>query len=114
MLFNSFEFVIFFLPLAFIIFWTIKSKLKYQNLFLVIASYFFYGWWDWRFLSLIIISTLSDFYIGIALSKYSKQSTRKILLWLSIFLNIGFLGFFKYYNFFLDNFIDAFSFFGKK
>ena len=113
MLFNSFEFLIF-LPLVFSIYWAINFNIKYQNLFLVLASYIFYGWWDWRFLSLIIISTLSDFYIGIALSKYNKQSKRKILLWLSIFINIGLLGFFKYYNFFIDNFVEAFSFFGKK
>lgn len=74
----------------------------------------FYGWWDWRFLSLIIFSTIIDYSIGIRLSKEEKQLKRKILLWTSIGVNLGFLGFFKYYNFFLENFISAFSFFGME
>lgn len=73
----------------------------------------FYGWWDWRFLSLILLSTVVDFVIGKKLKTENKQSNRKILLWVSIAVNLGFLGFFKYYNFFLDNFITAFSFFGN-
>ena len=79
---------------------------------IVAASYFFYGWWDWRFLSLIIFSTIVDYSVGIALSKTHIKSKRRLLLWTSILVNLGFLGFFKYYNFFLDNFITAFSFFG--
>ena len=77
-------------------------------------SYVFYGWWDWRFLSLIIFSTLVDYSIGKRLKKEERLSTRKILLWTSVIVNLGFLGFFKYYNFFLDNFITAFSFFGQE
>ena len=112
MLFNSFEFAIF-LPVVFIIYWfLLKDKLRMQNLFLVIASYLFYGWWDWRFLSLIIISSFVDYYLGILLSKNVEQSKRKSLLLISIIINLGFLGFFKYYNFFVDSFIDAFSLFG--
>ena len=87
--------------------------LKLQNLLIVIASYVFYGWWDWRFLSLIIISTLIDFSIGLNLKNEQNLFKRKILLWSSIIVNLGFLGFFKYYNFFIDNFISAFSFFGS-
>jgi D-alanyl-lipoteichoic acid acyltransferase DltB (MBOAT superfamily) len=114
MLFNSIDFAIF-LPIIFILYWFVTSKyLKLQNLLIVLSSYIFYGWWDWRFLSLIIFSTIVDYLIGIGLSKQENQSKRKILLWTSILVNLGFLGFFKYFNFFLDNFISAFSFFGTE
>ena len=113
MLFNSLDFAIF-LPIVFILYWFITNRsLKQQNLLIVIASYIFYGWWDWRFLSLIIFSTLVDFTVGKCLGTQKNGSKRKILLWTSIIVNLGFLGFFKYYNFFLDNFIIAFNFFGK-
>ena len=79
----------------------------------VMASYVFYGWWDWRFLSLIIFSTVVDYTIGRQLQTESSNSKRKLLLWSSILINLGFLGFFKYYNFFIDNFVQAFSFFGQ-
>jgi alginate O-acetyltransferase complex protein AlgI len=112
MLFNSLDFAVF-LPIVFILYWFVTNKnLKLQNFLIVIASYTFYGWWDWRFLSLIIFSTLVDYAIGKLLSKEERIIKRKILLWSSIAVNLGFLGFFKYYNFFLDNFISAFSFFG--
>ncbi len=114
MLFNSIDFAIF-LPLIFILYWFVTNKsLKLQNFLIVIASYTFYGWWDWRFLSLIIFSTIVDYSIGRKLKTEEKQSKRKIILWISILVNLGFLGFFKYYNFFLDNFIAAFSFFGAE
>ena len=113
MLFNSIDFAIF-LPIVFILYWfATDKKLKLQNFLIVVASYLFYGWWDWRFLSLILFSTLIDYSIGIRLSKEENISKRKILLWISILVNLGFLGFFKYYNFFLDNFITAFSLFGS-
>ena len=112
MLFNSLDFAIF-LPLVFLLYWFIAQKnLKFQNALIVIASYFFYGWWDWRFLSLIIFSTVVDYLVGQNLRTEEKLSKRKILLWTSITVNLGFLGFFKYYNFFIENFIDAFSLFG--
>ncbi|MDC8000099.1 MBOAT family protein [Aequorivita todarodis] len=112
MLFNSLDFAIF-LPIVFALYWTIGHKnIKWQNAFIVIASYVFYGWWDYRFLSLILFSTLVDYTIGLSLKNKKKPSTRKALLWISIIVNIGFLGFFKYYNFFIDSFIDAFSLFG--
>ncbi|WP_457617685.1 MBOAT family O-acyltransferase [Lutibacter sp.] len=114
MLFNSIDFALF-LPIVFILYWfVVHKKLKYQNFLIVVASYVFYGWWDWRFLSLIVFSTLVDYTVGIQLAKTSKEKKRKVLLWISIVVNLGFLGFFKYYNFFLDNFITAFSFFGNK
>lgn len=113
MLFNSFEFFIF-LPIVFILYWFVfGKKLKYQNFLIVIASYIFYGWWDWRFLSLIIFSSFIDYGIGVLLSKENRQVKRKLLLWTSICINIGFLGFFKYYNFFIESFAASFSFFGS-
>lgn len=112
MLFNSFDFVIF-LPIVFGIYWLLKGQLKIQNTFLLISSYFFYGYWDWRFLGLILLSTLIDFGIGINLSKtVENQTKRKVLLMISLVANLGMLMLFKYYNFFLDSFEDAFSFFG--
>jgi D-alanyl-lipoteichoic acid acyltransferase DltB (MBOAT superfamily) len=113
MLFNSIDFAIF-LPIAFLLYWFVVNKnVKFQNFLIVVASYVFYGWWDWRFLSLILFSTLIDYAIGRRLSNEENQTKRKILLWTSLLVNLGFLGFFKYYNFFLDNFVTAFSFFGQ-
>lgn len=113
MLFNSIDFAIF-LPIVFILYWFVADKnLKLQNFLIVAASYLFYGWWDWRFLSLILFSTLVDFTVGRQLKNEENQLKRRIFLWTSILVNLGFLGFFKYYNFFLDNFITAFSFFGQ-
>ena len=112
MLFNSLDFALF-LPIVFILYWFVLHKsIKAQNLLIALASYFFYGWWDWRFLFLILFSTVIDYSIGVALSVETKESKRKLLLWTSILINLGFLGFFKYYNFFLDNFRTAFSFLG--
>ena len=114
MLFNSFDFAIF-LPVVFILYWFVtKPNLKLQNLLIVTASYLFYGCWDWRFLSLIAFSTAVDYTVGRKLKHEENQIKRKTLLWISIVVNLGFLGFFKYFNFFLDNFISAFSFFGSE
>lgn len=113
MIFNSIEFMIF-LPIVFLLYWFVFKKLKYQNLLLLVASYLFYGWWDWRFLSLIFFSSLVDFLIGIKLATIKEYNLRKLLLVLSLITNLGLLGFFKYYNFFLDNFVNAFTFFGSK
>ncbi len=111
MLFNSIDFAIF-LPIVFILYWFVINKnLKLQNAMLVVASYVFYGWWDWRFLSLITFSIVVDYFMGLLLGKEENKKKRKLLLWVSIFVNLGFLGFFKYYNFFVDNFVAAFSFF---
>lgn len=113
MFFNSLEFFIF-LPIVFILYWFVTNRyLNFQNALIVVASYVFYGWWDWRFLSLIMFSSLVDFTIGVLLKSESKPLKRKILLWISIGINLGFLGFFKYCNFFIDSFVNAFSFFGS-
>ena len=112
MLFNSLDFTIF-LPIVFILYWFVFNKsLKWQNLLIVVASYVFYGWWDWRFLSLIAFSTLVDYFVGLGLLNQKNPKKRKLLLFISLFVNLGLLGFFKYYNFFLDNFVEAFKFFG--
>lgn len=114
MLFNSLDFAVF-LPIVFILYWFVTNhNLRLQNALIVVASYVFYGWWDWRFLSLIIFSTLVDYSIGRRLKNEENLKIRKTLLWTSIIVNLGFLGFFKYYNFFLDNFVAAFSFFGHE
>ena len=114
MLFNSIDFAIF-LPIVFVLYWFLLNKnLKLQNLLIVVASYIFYGWWDWRFLSLILFSTLVDFTVGNLLRNQENVIRRKLLLWTSILVNLGFLGFFKYYNFFLHNFVSAFLFFGTE
>ncbi len=114
MLFNSIDFALF-LPIVFMCYWIIPNKqVNFQNGILVMASYLFYGWWDWRFLFLIGFSTFADYFIGIVLAKQHTVLLRKLLLWTSIGINLGSLGFFKYYNFFLENFSSAFSFLGTK
>ena len=114
MLFTSIDFAVF-LPVVFLLYWFVTNKnLKLQNILIVAASYVFYGWWDWKFLSLIIFSTVIDFFVGLKLRDEPNQNRRKLLLWLSILVNLGLLGFFKYYNFFVDNFTSAFSFFGSE
>lgn len=112
MLFNSIEFL-FFLPITFILYWILQDKkLIYQNSLILFSSYFFYGWWDWKFLMLILLSTIIDYTIGIKLTHEKIKFRRKVYLWISLTFNLGILGFFKYYNFFLDNFIEAFTFAG--
>ncbi len=115
MLFNSLDFAIF-LPVVFLLYWFVANQnLKLQNLLIVVSSLVFYGWWDWRFLSLIVFSTLLDFTVGWKLASNDKnESRRRLLLWTSIISNLGILGFFKYFNFFQENFVAAFSFFGAK
>tara|TARA_R100000935_G_scaffold1517_1_gene4873 strand:+ start:54448 stop:55899 length:1452 start_codon:yes stop_codon:yes gene_type:complete len=113
MLFNSLDFAVF-LPVVFLLYWFVaRKKLTYQNLLVVAASYVFYGWWDYRFLSLIIFSTVLDYSLALRLKKTNKTSQRKLLLWSSVLVNLGFLGIFKYYNFFVDNFITAFTLLGS-
>ena len=112
MIFNSIDFGIFF-PLVFFVYWIFfRKNILYRNIFLVSVSYLFYGWWDWRFLSLIVISSFVDFIIGRKIHDEENGIKRKRWLIISLAVNIGFLGFFKYFNFFIDSFIDAFTVFG--
>ncbi|GLB53028.1 O-acyltransferase [Neptunitalea chrysea] len=112
MLFNSIDFALFF-PIVFALYWGITNHhLKLQNYLIVVASYFFYGWWNPYFLLLIIASTLTDYGIGLALNTTNETQKRKLLLWVSILINLGLLGFFKYFNFFIDNVNTAFTFLG--
>lgn len=113
MLFNSIEFAIF-LPIVFILYWALRKHFRFQLYILLVASYIFYGWWDWRFLSLIIFSSGIDFLIGKRLGTLTGESKRKMLLGLSLLTNLGLLGFFKYYNFFSESLSEAFTFFGKE
>jgi len=114
MLFNSIEFAIF-LPIVFLLYWfPLGDKLKSQNLLLLASSYFFYGWWDWRFLSLIVFSSFVDYFIARRMADEIDDYKRKILLFISVFVNLGFLGFFKYYNFFAESFAEAFTLFGTE
>lgn len=101
MLFNSLAFLIFF-PVVFALYWFVLNRsLRIQNLFLVLASYVFYGWWDWRFLSLIVLSSFVDYQIG---KRMPGSPHKKRLLFASVFLNLGLLGVFKYFNFFTESF----------
>lgn len=112
MLFNSIEFAVF-LPIVFGLYWFLcKKDHRAQNILLLIASYIFYGWWDWHFLGLIIFSSLVDYIVGIEFSKNHKKIRRKGLLILSISINLGFLFYFKYSNFFIDSFTEAFTLLG--
>lgn len=112
MLFNSLNFTIF-LPIIFVLYWLLDNKkLKYQNVLLLFSSYFFYACWDWRFMFLLIFSTLLDYFTGIKMSESKNFKVKNFWFWLSIVINLGFLGVFKYYNFFATSFAEAFSSFG--
>ena len=114
MLFNSIDFALF-LPIVFLLYWWVGgNSQRRRNVIVLVASYVFYGWWDWRFLGLIAFSTLLDYSLGVALGNTDDERKRKYLLWTSIAINLGFLGFFKYYNFFADSFADAFTLFGSE
>jgi len=111
MLFNSFNFLIF-LPVVFMGYWLFYKNFKLQNILLLISSYIFYGWWDYRFLSLIMLSTIVDYFVGLQLFKSNKQGLKTTWLWISITFNIGILGFFKYYNFFIESWIESLKLLG--
>ena len=107
MLFNSFEFLLF-LPTVLGLYWFVLHRhLRAQNLLLLVASYVFYGWWDWRFLGLIALSTVVDFLVGIRIEKAPDKARKKRWLWVSLGVNLGILGYFKYANFFIENWIAA-------
>jgi len=114
MLFNSLSFAIF-LPIVFILYWFVtKGNLRLQNILLLVSSYFFYACWDWRFMFLLIFSTLLDFFTGMRIYQAGNRRNKLFWLWLSIGINLGFLGVFKYYNFFAASFADGLSLLGMK
>jgi alginate O-acetyltransferase complex protein AlgI len=114
MLFNSIDFAIF-LPIVFILYWFVTNKsLKAQNVLLLAASYFFYACWDWRFLFLLMFSTLLDYFTGLKMQDAANKSNKKFWFWLSVIVNLGFLGVFKYYNFFAESFAEAIAHVGLK
>lgn len=112
MLFNSLSFAVF-LPIVFVLYWFFTNRnLKLQNGLLLVSSYFFYACWDWRFMFLLLFSTLLDYFTGLKMQDSQDQKHRKIWFWLSIIINLGFLGVFKYYNFFAESFAESVSHFG--
>jgi len=100
MLFNSFEFLLFFIVVT-TTYFTLQHK--YRWILLLLASYFFYGYWEVKYLSIIIISTLIDFYVGIKIDESKSQSRKRFYLYISLLSNLGILFIFKYFNFFIDN-----------
>ena len=109
MLFNSFDFLVF-LPIVFLLYWFVFRGRKWQNLFVVVASYMFYGWWDWHFLLLIALTSFCSYGSGLLLERYKGQRQRQKLISASnIVLNLSILGVFKYYNFFLENLATLFE-----
>lgn len=109
MLFNSIGFAIF-LPVVFLLYWLVTNKnLRLQNILLLLASYYFYACWDWRFLFLLMFSTLLDYCTGLKMQEAENQKGKRFWFWLSITINLGFLGVFKYYNFFAQSFAEAIS-----
>ena len=108
MFFNSLQFACF-LPVVFLLYWFMPNKSRTsQNYILIFASYYFYSCWDYRFLFLLIFSTLLDYFSAIQIENSTTQKQRKFWLWLCVSINIGFLGIFKYYNFFITKFIIIF------
>lgn len=112
MLFNTFDFALF-LPIVFVLYWFVAGKkIKAQNILLLVASYFFYACWDWRFLFLLMFSTFLDYYTGLKMEQVTGQNSKKFWFWLSITVNLGFFGIFKYYDFFADSFAESVSHLG--
>jgi D-alanyl-lipoteichoic acid acyltransferase DltB (MBOAT superfamily) len=111
MLFNTTSFILF-IFIVFLLYWFVFSKnLKLQNLFLLASSYFFYGWWDWRYLSLVFLCSVTNYIAGLLLMKTEVQKQRKLILTVCCLISLGVLGVFKYYNFFVTSFVDAFAMF---
>jgi alginate O-acetyltransferase complex protein AlgI len=107
MLFHTVIYAIF-LPTVWLVYMLVgRMSLRAQNFVLLVASYFFYGWWDWRFLGLIALSSLVDYIVGLSLNVTSNNRTRRLILLASLVVNLGILGFFKYYDFFITSLIDA-------
>ena len=114
MLFNTIEFVIF-LPIVFAIYWLLSKKLKLQNLFVVLASYMFYAWWDWRFLIILFGMSFLSWGAGWLISRekytfnFKPLTIQRVLMIGNVIIDIGILAVFKYYNFFVSSFADLFG-----
>ncbi len=112
MIFNSLEFLIF-LPTIFLLYWHVFKTPTWQNIFIIAASYLFYGWWDWKFLILIALTSLCSYISGNLIGLSQKHTTNfnwgKLVLITNLLINLGILGFFKYYNFFVSNLVSAFN-----
>lgn len=112
MLFNSLEFLGFF-SLFFFTYWLVfKQNLFAQNIFLLLGSYAFYAWWDWRFLSLILGSSILNYFLGIYIQKSTRNSTKRLLVGVAIFQGVGLLILFKYADFFITSFVDISKYIG--
>lgn len=112
MLFNSIDFAVF-LPIVFLLYWGVfQRSLRGRNVFLIITGCVFYGWWDWRFLGLLFFTAGVDYLVAMGMSHNGSKARRNLLMGISLTANLGLLGFFKYYDFFLVNFIEAFSLLG--
>ena len=104
MVFNSIQFLVF-LPIVFLLYWLVFKPVKWQNALIVVASYVFYGWWDWRFLTLIAFTSLCTYASGVMIERHRNRG--KIISAANIMVNLSILGFFKYFNFFTESFVDA-------
>src|SRR5689334_11332000 len=102
MTFTTLTFLIFFV-VVFALYWTLRNR-RAQNVLLVIASYIFYGWWDWRYCLLMVAASFLDYFVGLGLNKTDNPRKRKLLLTCALTGNLSMLGFFKYFNFFAENF----------
>lgn len=109
MLFNSFTFLIFITVVFFVYWFPLKGNVKAQNTFLLLASYLFYGLWDYRFLFLLAFSTWLDFFTGVKIFDAKTKKEKRIWLLTSVVINLGFLAYFKYYNFFISSFASLFG-----
>ena len=110
-LFNSIDFAVF-LPIIFALYWLLNGRLRTQNAFLILSGSVFYGWWDWRYLGLLYFTAGVDYLVAKGLERSEDQHRRKWLLGISLVANLGPLGFFKYYDFFIRSFHEAFTAFG--
>jgi alginate O-acetyltransferase complex protein AlgI len=110
MSFNSIEYILFLLVIV-LLYWRIR-QVRLQNILLLLASYFFYAQWDWRFLSLILFSTITDYSIGLLFSRTENNRRRDLLMAVSVIVNLGILVFFKYYNFFVESAVDILTVLG--
>ncbi|MBQ5466607.1 MAG: MBOAT family protein, partial [Muribaculaceae bacterium] len=114
MLFNSVEFILF-LPLVFLLYWFVFKPRKMQNLLLLAASYVFYGWWDWRFLLLIVATSLSSYMSGLLIAQFEgNRTSQRLVSTVNIVFNLLILATFKYFNFFVENLDALFSAMGYK